>query len=198
MQHSNTTPGSFAVNTGPATTAGGFGGSYFQNRAVYWTLLNTGANVDLNDYRNWQTDPFANPNGYYNAYYGNPWWQIDESRFDSKRNTLIANVAMSYKVTDWFNLSATAAITRYDLTQKFTSAAFTFADWAKADVYGSGRSTTDQPAADYDAFEYNQRLTGNFFANFDKRFKDFSGKLVLGATTFDETQRDILILRLHS
>jgi TonB-linked SusC/RagA family outer membrane protein len=191
VQHSNTTPGSFSVNTGPATTASGFGGSYFQNRAVYWTILNTPANINLNDYKNWQTDPFANPNGYFNAYYGNPWWQIDESRFDSKRNTLIGNISLSYKVTDWFNLSANAAITRYDLTQKFTSAAFTFADWAKADAYGSGRSTTDQPAADYDAFEYNQRLTANFFASFDKRYKDFSAKLVLGATTFDETQRDI-------
>ena len=187
LQHSNTTPGAFAVNGSPST----FGGSYFQNRAVYWTILNTAANVDLRDYRNWQTDPFANPNGYFNAYYGNPWWQIDESRFDSKRNTLLGNVDLSFKVTDWFNLQATGAITRFDLTQKFTSAPFTFADWAKADVYGSGRSTTDMPAADYDAFEYNQRLTGNFFANFDKRYKEFSGKLVLGATTFDETQRDI-------
>ncbi|MDQ6903267.1 MAG: SusC/RagA family TonB-linked outer membrane protein, partial [Bacteroidota bacterium] len=191
VQHSNTTPGSFSVNTGPSTTASGFGGSYYQNRAVYWTLLNTPASVDLRDYRNWRTDPFANPNGYFNAYYGNPWWQIDESRFDSKRNTLLGNISLSYKVTDWFNLAATAAITRYDLTQKFTSENFTFADWAKADAYGSGRSTTDQPATDYDAFEFNQRLTGNFFANFDKRFKEFSAKLVLGATTFDETQRDI-------
>ena len=187
VQHSNTTPGSFGVNGSPST----FGGSYFQNRAVYWTILNTPANINLNDYRNWQTDPFANPNGYFNAYYGNPWWQIDESRFDSKRNTLIGNINLSYKVADWFNLSASAAITRFDLTQKFTSASFTFADWAKADAYGSGRSTTDQPAAEVDAFEYNQRLTGNLFASFDKRFKDFSGKLVLGATTFDETQRDM-------
>jgi len=191
VQHSNTTPGSFSVNTGPSTTASGFGGSYYQNRAVYWTVLNTPANIDLNDYKNWRTDPFANPNGYFNAYYGNPWWQIDESRFDSKRNTLIGNISLSYKVTDWFNLAATAAITRYDLTQKYTSESFTFAQWAKDDVWGSGRSTTDAPATDYDAFEYNQRLTGNFFANFDKRFNNFSTKLVLGATTFDETQRDI-------
>ncbi|MEO8110293.1 MAG: SusC/RagA family TonB-linked outer membrane protein [Ginsengibacter sp.] len=191
VQHSNTTPGSFAVNTGPSTSAGGFGGSYYQNRAVYWTLLNTPASVDLRDYRDWRNDPFANPNGYFNAYYGNPWWQIDQSRFESKRNTLIGNIGLTYKVADWFSLNATAAVTRFDLAQKFTSAAFNFAPWAKADEYGSGRSTVDQPAADYDAFRYNQRLTGNVFANFDKRYKNFSGKLVLGATTFDETQRDI-------
>ena len=64
ISHSNTTPGSFGVNGSPST----FGGSYFQNRAVYWTVLNTPANVDLRDYKNWQTDNFANPNGYFNAY----------------------------------------------------------------------------------------------------------------------------------
>ncbi len=187
LQHSNTSPGAFTVNGSGAT----FGGSYFQNRAVYWTLLNTPADIDLRDYRNWQTDPFANPNGYFNAYYGNPWWQIDETRFDSKRNTLLGNLNLNLKVTDWFNLTATAAITRYDLTQKYTQAAFTFADWAKADVYGSGRSTTDLPSDEYDAFEYNQRLSGQLLANFDKSFNEYSIKLILGATTGDETQRDI-------
>jgi TonB-linked SusC/RagA family outer membrane protein len=187
IQHSNTTPGAFGVAGSPST----FGGSYFQNRAVYWTLLNTGANVDLNAYRNWKTDPFANPNGYYNAYYGNPWWQIDESRYDNKRSTLIANVGLAYKIADWVSLKATASITRFDLTQKFTSESFTFADWAKDDVYGSGRSATDFPAAELDAFAYDQQLTGNFFAYFDRRFKDFSAKAVLGATTFEETGRYI-------
>jgi TonB-linked SusC/RagA family outer membrane protein len=187
FQHSNTTPGSFTVNGGGGT----FGGSYFQNRAVYWTILNTPASIDLRDYRNWQTDPFANPNGYFNAYYGNPWWQIDQSRFDSKRNTLIGNLDLDFKVADWLTLSANGALTRFDLTQKFTSKAFKFADWAKADVYGSGRSTTDMPSADYDVFEYNQSLSGQFLANFHKDFKDFSTKLILGATTFDNTQRDI-------
>lgn len=188
LQHSNTSPGNFGVNGNPT---GSFGGSYFQNRAVYWTILNTPANIDLRNYRNWQTDPFANPNGYFNAYYGNPWWQIDETRFDTKRNTFLGNLELNFKVTDWFNLDATAAITRYDLTQKYTQAAFNFADWAKADVYGSGRGTTDLPSNEYDAFEYNQRLSGILLANFDKSFNQISAKLTLGATAGDEAQRDI-------
>ncbi len=187
IQHSNVTPGSFGVNGSPSA----FGGSYYQNRAVYWTVLNTPANVDLRDYRNWQTDNFANPNGYFNAYFGNPWWQIDASRLDTKRNTLIGNLDLKYKVTDWFSLQAVAAITRYDLTNKFTYQGFKFADWAKDDVYGSGRSTTDAPAAAFDAFAYNNRLTGSAFASFSKDFKDLSSKLLIGATTFDETERSV-------
>ncbi|MEO7766351.1 MAG: SusC/RagA family TonB-linked outer membrane protein, partial [Ferruginibacter sp.] len=189
LQHSNTTPGSFGVNGNSAA----FGGSYYQNRAVYWTVLNTPASIDLRDFRNWQTDNFANPNGYFNAYYGNPWWQIDASRLDQKRNTLIGNLNLNYKVTDWFNLQAVAAITRYDQTLKFTYQGFKFADWAKQDVYGSGRSTTDAQAAAFDGYNYNNRLTGSVFANFNKEYKNFTGKLLMGGTTFDETQRNIFL-----
>jgi TonB-dependent SusC/RagA subfamily outer membrane receptor len=64
ITHSNTTPSAFTIEGGSGT----FGGSYYQNRPVYWTVINTPANIDLKDYRNWQTDPFANPNGYFNAY----------------------------------------------------------------------------------------------------------------------------------
>ncbi|MEP7143031.1 MAG: SusC/RagA family TonB-linked outer membrane protein [Ferruginibacter sp.] len=189
IQHSNTTPGSFGVNGSSAA----FGGSYYQNRAVYWTVLNTPASIDLRDFRNWQTDNFANPNGYFNAYYGNPWWQIDASRLDQKRNTLIGNLSLSYKVTDWFNLQAVGAITRYDQTLKFTYQGFKFADWARADVYGSGRSTTDAQAAAFDGYTYNNRITGNIFANFTKDYRGFTGKLTLGGTTFDETARNMFI-----
>jgi TonB-linked SusC/RagA family outer membrane protein len=186
---SNTTPGSFAINTGPSTLQGGYGGSYFQNRAVYWTILNTPPHIDLRDYRNWRTDPFANPNGYFNAYYGNPWWQIDATRFETKRSTLIGNLSANFRITDWFNLTGGVAISRIDQTQKYTREGFKFADWAKADVYGSGRSVADADAQDFDGFNYNQRFTGDVKANFNKDFNKFSGKLILGATTFDETAR---------
>ncbi len=104
---------------------------------------------------------------------------------------MIGNLDLKYKVTDWFSLQGVAAVTRFDITQKFTYQGFKFADWAKADVYGSGRSTTDAQAANYDAFAYNNRLTGSVFANFNKDFKNITTKLLIGATTFDETERTI-------
>ncbi len=187
ISHQNTTPPAFGIEGASGT----FGGSYYQNRPVYWTVINTPASVDLRDYRDWRNNPFASPNGYFNAYYGNPWWQIDASRFDEKQNTILGNVSLAYKVTDWFNILGRAGISRYDRTQKFTREGFVFADWAKADVYGSGRSVSDALPEDYDAFAYNNRLTGDLLANFNKTFGDFSAKLTLGGTTFDETARRV-------
>jgi hypothetical protein len=44
---------------------------------------------------------------------------------------------------------------------------------------------------EYDAFAFNNRLTGDLLANFNKSFHNLSVKAILGATTFDETARRV-------
>ncbi len=176
LTHTNTTPGSFGVNGSPTT----FGGSYFQNRAVYWTVINTPPSIDLRDYRDWRNDPFANPNGYYNAYYGNPWWQIDASRLDQRRNDLLGVVSLTYKPTSWISLLGRAAITRQDNSSKYTSEGLGFASWAKADAFGSGRNTADINPTATDGTGYNNKITGDFIAQANHKIGPLSTILVLG------------------
>ena len=185
LTHTNTTPGSFTVNGSPTT----FGGSYFQNRAVYWTIINTPPNIDLRDYRNWRTDPFANPSGYYNAYYGNPWWQIDASRFDTRRNDLLGTVSLNFKPTSWINLLARASITRSDIANKYTQEGLQFAAWAKADVFQSGRNTADINPTETDGSSYSNKLTGDFIAHAEKKFGLISTQLNLGGNLQDVRNR---------
>jgi len=45
----------------------------FQQRPVYWNVLNTPAEVDLTNYKDVDNNKFANHNGYFNAYYPNPY-----------------------------------------------------------------------------------------------------------------------------
>jgi len=66
----------------------------------------------LRDYRNWQTDPFASPDGYFNAYYGNPWWQIDQTRLDERSTDLIATGTLNFKPWDWLGLMYRASFVR--------------------------------------------------------------------------------------
>ena len=56
------------------------GGESFQQRPVYWNVLNTPAEVDLTIYKDIVNNKFANHNGYFNAYYPNPYWQLNNSR----------------------------------------------------------------------------------------------------------------------
>jgi TonB-dependent SusC/RagA subfamily outer membrane receptor len=144
ITNTNTTAGSgVPFNWGTSgynsTQFGGFagGGSYFQNRPLYWNIINQPADVNLKNYKNWQTDPFANPNGYFNAYYGNPWWQIDESRLNENQTDLLGTLSLDLKPSSWLNLNYRVSIARDDYNNKFTQGGITFAPWAIADTLGS-------------------------------------------------------------
>ncbi len=195
LTHTNTTPGSGVPFTyGSSGLAGGYagGGSYFQNRPLYWTIINSPADVDLRNYKNWQTNPFATPDGYFNAYYGNPWWQIDQTRLDEKSSDLIANIALDLKPAKWVDLLYRAGIGRNDYSNKYTQAGYTFAPWAIADTLGSGNipsSTKAVSPSEGDALSYNQRLTSDFLASFHAVVKDFDFRFIAGSQLIDNRLR---------
>ncbi|MEP6512713.1 MAG: TonB-dependent receptor plug domain-containing protein, partial [Parafilimonas sp.] len=209
ISHANTTPGSqvpfrwgeagfgglYSINAiGSAPRLSG--GSYFQGRPVYWNVINQPADVDLRDYRNWQTDPFASPDGYFNAYYGNPWWQIDQDRLDERNNDFIGSAALNFKATDWLDFTYRFGFSRNDYNNKYTKAGFIFADWAANLDYGAnvGSIPTSLTKLDPTAgtgFSYNQKLTSDFLAEFKKTFFDeLDVTLILGnqiqANTFKQ------------
>ncbi len=159
------------------------GGGYFQNRPLYWNIINQPANIDFKSYRNWQTDPFANPNGYFNAYYGNPWWQIDQSRMVENQSDLLGTLSLDLKPTSWLDVNYRVSLARDDYSNQYTQAGFTFAPWAVADTLGSGSipsSVIAFPPSSGNASSFNQTLNSELLIEGTKTFGDFNGKLILG------------------
>ncbi len=174
-----TLPGTIAVGSFGANT----GGSYFQNRPLYWNIINQPANINFQNYKNWQTDPFANPNGYFNAYYGNPWWQIDQSRTNEKQTDLLGTLNLNLKATSWLDFDYRVSIARDDYNNQYTQAGFTFAPWAIADTLGSGNIPSSvkafAPTSGF-ASSYNQTINSELLAEATKTFGDFNTKLIIG------------------
>jgi TonB-linked SusC/RagA family outer membrane protein len=195
LTHTNTTPGTNVPFTyGTSGIGGGYtgGGSYFQNRPVYWTVINTPPNVDLRKYRDWQNNPFASPDGYFNAYYGNPWWQIDQTRLDEKSNDILGNIALTLTPFKWLTLNYKAGIVRNDYNNKYTQAGYTFASWAIADTLGSGNipsGVKKLSPSQGDAVSFNQRLTSDFLASAHKKFGSVDVKFLAGTSLIDKTLR---------
>ncbi|RYF47719.1 MAG: SusC/RagA family TonB-linked outer membrane protein, partial [Cytophagaceae bacterium] len=82
-------------------------GDFNQNRPVYWNVLNQQPQAPLNSYPlNDITSPYGDVNGFYNAYYPNPYWQItgDNSRKVTNLYTLQGSVDASYKFTNWLSV----------------------------------------------------------------------------------------------
>ena len=188
ISHSNTTAGDgvpFTWGTTPYNGGYAGGGSYFQNRPLYWNIINQPADVNLRKYKNWQTDPFASPDGYFNAYYGNPWWQIDQTRLDEKSNDLLASLALSLKPTNWLDLQYRAGIARDDYSNKYTQAGYNFAPWAIADTLGSGNIPSGVKAlspSQGDGISYNQRISSDFLASVHKSMGKFDAKFIGGTS----------------
>jgi TonB-linked SusC/RagA family outer membrane protein len=195
LTHSNTTPGTgVPFNWGTTGYVGGYtgGGSYFQNRPLYWTIINSPADVNLKNYKNWKTDPFASPDGYFNAYYGNPWWQIDQTRLDEKSSDLLGSFTLSLRPTSWLDFSYYAGIARDDYQNKYTQAGYTFAPWAIADTLQSGNIPSAVKVlspSEGDGLSYNQSIQSQFLATGHKKFGDFDAKLIVGTSLIDNTLR---------
>ena len=104
--------------------------SDFQN-----DIINTASWVDLTTMRNWRTNKFANPNGYYNDYYNNPYFNKDINRAKYKDANFSGNFDITYRATPWLQLYNRIAIMNNSRTGKNTQEKFQYSDWAKNSAF---------------------------------------------------------------
>ncbi|MDQ6756968.1 MAG: SusC/RagA family TonB-linked outer membrane protein [Bacteroidota bacterium] len=150
---------------------------------LYWEVLNQPQHVDLKYFKDWKNNIFSTPDGYYNAYYGNPYWYIDNDRSLVRNNTFTGNVRLSFKLTNWLDLSYNAAYTRNDQNYKETIAGVKYSAYTLSDPWGASSSYSRNGNLEpqvYDQLTYNNRISGDALLTANKSFGDFSTKLILG------------------
>jgi len=148
-----------------------------QTADIYNNMLNMPSDVDITRYANWQTDPFANPNGYYNPWYLNPYWELDNYRQHSRNSYLVGNVQVTYKPLQWLEFTARQGITHRNYSDKTWNGSFTYSEYAKTI---SSNSKSDISAAVSDGEFYSTNLLSDLF--FQSKFKanDFSFNILGG------------------
>ena len=167
----------------------GFNVSYSQQRvdatsnssrdaSVYWNWFNTSVQIPLTSYKDWQNNEYANPNGYYNAYYFNPYWVIDNNRTNDRRNTVLGNIDLSYRIKDWLRLQyrlGTTTISQSSLNtqNKFLYDAFTLANTNHS-------SSAQTPGFVQDISSNQTRINSDLFLSLDKTFGDLNVKAIVG------------------
>ncbi|MFM2440011.1 MAG: hypothetical protein RLZ16_1010, partial [Bacteroidota bacterium] len=159
--------------------------SYTQNRyditsataSVYNQMLNMPSNVDITRYKDWRNDKFANPNGFYNPWYANPYFTADNNRSTTRNDYLTANVELKYNALKGLDLVARQGISTRNFSNKNTTGAFMYTDYAK---HTDGSSKTDIAASVSDGMGYNTQLLTDFFAQYNKTVSDYNVKLIAG------------------
>lgn len=153
-----------------------------QNRPLYWFILNTPANIPLTRYKNWRTDLYASPDGYYNGYYQNPYWAIDTNRDNDKSDRFNGNFTASWDAKSWLNFTLRFGINKNNGFGKNWRAAQTYTgDYTRPDAVSS--FVTDN---EFSSLQYTTDFlaTGNFDLS-----KDITLRAMVGASNFTENFR---------
>ncbi|RSK42078.1 SusC/RagA family TonB-linked outer membrane protein [Mangrovimonas spongiae] len=153
-----------------------------QDRPLYWFVLNTPANIPLENYQDWRNDLYASPDGYFNGYYQNPYWAIDTNRNTDRTNRLNGNIQASWDVADWLNITGRFSLNRATGTGK---------NWRAEQNYTGAYTRPDAVSSFVTDSEFQSTIytsdllaTGNFTL-----FEDFSLKTILGATSYNQRYR---------
>lgn len=168
--------------------------SYIENKnditsatsSVYNNLLNTPADIPLLSYKDWQTDKYAMPDNYYNDYYQNPYFTVDNNRQKYKNAYLTGNAELNYKATDWLNFTYRAGITNRYYTSKNSTAGFDYTDYTT-----NSSSKTDFGASVSDEMYNTTQFNTDFLTNIKKDVKDFSFNLVAGLSLKSTGSKDM-------
>ena len=149
-----------------------------RDNSVYWNLFNTSVMYPITAYKDWQNDEFANPNGYANAYYFNPYFIIDNNRNLNKTNTLLGNIDLSYRIKDWLRVQARVGTTNTDQNSITTQNKFTYNAYVRGNNTNKGGGGISGYVQDLSS-NYS-RINSDVFISLDKTLGDFSIKGILG------------------
>jgi outer membrane receptor protein involved in Fe transport len=153
--------------------------------------------------RDWRTNKFANPNGYYNDYYNNPYFNKDINRLRYKDANFSGSFDVTYKVRPWMQLYNRLGIMNNSRTGKNTVEKFTYSDWAKNEAYipaewghdddypGIYRAISDVlgSVADYSSTE--NVVNNEFQVRIQKDIANVENKLTLGYSIYQRYTKNI-------
>lgn len=165
------------------------------NTDFYFFALNTSTWVPTAQYKDWRNNKFADPSGYYNDYYNNPWWLLDNVRFTNRNNYFNGNAKIVYKVNNDLSFTGRLALATTNFDQTTTSNPYTYTGWAKSNAFvnyfnsnydalltGRGRSVarTAVPGSMGESASTSTRINGDLFGQYNRDLGDFSLKLIAG------------------
>ncbi|HWB28176.1 MAG TPA: SusC/RagA family TonB-linked outer membrane protein [Chitinophagaceae bacterium] len=163
-------------------------GNDFNGTPVYWNLLNTPANIPITMLKDWYNPTsWANANYYYNAYYANPYWAIDNSRVINKIDNLQGAFTASVKATPWLSINYTLGALFTTTVYKQTLNGVQFNDFESSDPWGEGnyQSGGNKPGSVSDQSVYQKRIEQNISLSFQHKFGAFDTRLIVGNDIWD-------------
>ncbi|ASZ11738.1 SusC/RagA family TonB-linked outer membrane protein [Chitinophaga pendula] len=144
---------------------------------IYDNLLNIPQNVPITQLSDWRNNKWAATDGYFNGYYRNPWWLIDNQRADRMTNLFNGNLDLGLQPLSWLNFVYRVGLYNEAYTQKSFRAKVN-------PTTAYQRPTADNGYVKDEAYT-RRRINSDILVTADHKFGDFSTKLTLGNTIRD-------------
>ncbi|HYM93392.1 MAG TPA: SusC/RagA family TonB-linked outer membrane protein [Chitinophagaceae bacterium] len=191
-----------------------FDGTYTLDRAqrtnadFYFYALNTNSWIPLDQLKDWKNNPFANLNGYFNDYYENPWFQLDNNRNDGRNFIFNGNLNLNFKPFRWMEVNYRAGTAITNSFYKSWTNRFDYSDYAKGLL--PVKPTTVEPGTnDYsyvwrainapvvggvtDGGSYGNRIASDLIITFSKDWGNFTSKLIIGNSLQQRTSKTLTL-----
>lgn len=151
------------------------------NQIVYYGVTSAPGNYDLARFKNWRTDYFSSPDGFYSPYLDNngktPYFAKDNYREIGRGDEFFGTGQLDFKATSWLNFTYRVGFTYDNAEARTTRGAFNYSAYH---LTLRDHGTLNITAATSNANTVNRRLTSELFASFNKKFGDFGINALLG------------------
>jgi TonB-linked SusC/RagA family outer membrane protein len=153
---------------------------------IYDRLIQTSANVPVTDYKDWKNNKYANPEGWYNPWYPNPYWTADNYRAERKDAYVTGKIDLKWNILPWLHVLYRASLAnRYFETHEH-SPGFQYSDYART-VMGKSNPTGYVMEVQRNRYRLNQDAQ----LGMNKTFADFSVNATLGWSYFNDYRKSM-------
>lgn len=175
-----------------------FNTNYVQNRydlstalsTAYNDVLQTPAHIPLTEYSDWKTDEFANPNGYFNEYYDNPYFTLDNNRQKTRNDYLTGSTQFKWFPIDPLSLMFRVSIATRNVSTKGWSNRFDYSEYTSS--ISSAKQQGEFPGSVSESSFFETQLNPEFQAQYkDQLTDDISIDAILGASVRDNNSKAI-------
>ncbi|MBB5397424.1 SusC/RagA family TonB-linked outer membrane protein [Mucilaginibacter sp. AK015] len=165
-----------------------YSANYVQNRyntttqtgSVYDQLLQTPPHINITDYKDWQNNIWANPNNYYNEYYPNPYFTIDNNRQNIRNDYFVGQTELKWNPISWLTFTGRVGITASNQSYKSYTNKFVLDAYTKSIATASVKRN-DIPGSVENGSNFATQLVSDFLATFDKRYNKLNVTFTAGA-----------------
>ena len=180
----------------------GFNAAYIQNAVnrttsdFYFDVLNVAAHIPISSLKDWRTNKFASPNGFYDDYYNNPYFNKDNSRQNYQDANISGNLDVNYQILPWLNLYNRLGVIQNVRNRKNYIGQFLYSDWAKNSAFvpapwdyandydGIDRAGTDIQGSVFDQISSENVINNDVQGQISKTFGNFTNKMIVGFNVY--------------